>query len=170
MTICDSQSSFQPSLNYQSLMLARYVLILQWYSFIILYLPVFVLPFSPETRKKAGDTGTVLLTTFSNKSCQKNRPHVTLKITVPDRNTLTHHFPHFSHIHKLRAGDAAGAAALSFSAVRIVLRIRAAARTTAVAAASTGGGCEGNSFNDARIFQKLQLSAYISRRRVKFRR
>ena len=30
-------------------------IILQWYLFIILYLPVFVLPFSPETRKKAGD-------------------------------------------------------------------------------------------------------------------
>ena len=39
MTICNSRSSFQPSLNYQSLMLARYVLILQWYSFIILYSP-----------------------------------------------------------------------------------------------------------------------------------
>ena len=33
-------------------MLARYVLILQWYSFIILYLPVFVFPFFPETREK----------------------------------------------------------------------------------------------------------------------
>lgn len=81
-----------------------------------------------------------------------------------------HHFPHFPHIHKFRSGDAACATALSFSAARIVPCIWTAARTTAAAASSAGGSCKGNSFDDARVFQEFQFSAYISRCRVKLRR
>ena len=83
MTVYDYRSSFQPGLSYQSLMLARYVSILQGYLFIILYLPVFVLPFSPETRKKeilplSGNISSL------EYSILKTCTIVPSKITVPD--------------------------------------------------------------------------------------